>query len=102
MMRRPPRSSLFPYTTLFRSNNAGVLTATGDATMRALSGAGTFNNSGTFSKNGGSGTTTFSDYYTLTVNNNIARAHVCTPVTSSPRVLHTACTNTKDPVGESA
>src|SRR3989449_8165131 len=25
MIRRPPRSTLFPYTTLFRSNDAGVL-----------------------------------------------------------------------------
>src|SRR3712207_7394365 len=24
MIRRPPRSTLFPYTTLFRSNNAGI------------------------------------------------------------------------------
>src|SRR5256885_10490476 len=32
MTRRPPRSTLFPYTTLFRSNNgtAGTPTATGD------------------------------------------------------------------------
>src|SRR5256885_3588792 len=27
MMRRPPRSTLFPYTTLFRSSLAGTLTA---------------------------------------------------------------------------
>src|SRR3712207_8895837 len=25
MIRRPPRSTLFPYTTLFRSNHAGLL-----------------------------------------------------------------------------
>src|SRR2546430_7429119 len=30
MIRRPPRSTLFPYTTLFRSLKAGVLTETGD------------------------------------------------------------------------
>src|SRR5260221_2527977 len=29
MIRRPPRSTLFPYTTLFRSVNAVVLEATG-------------------------------------------------------------------------
>src|SRR3712207_8771769 len=33
MIRRPPRSTLFPYTTLFRSRHAGKLTVT-----RALSG----------------------------------------------------------------
>src|SRR3712207_6957743 len=27
MIRRPPRSTLFPYTTLFRSNDAGALRA---------------------------------------------------------------------------
>src|SRR3712207_8906456 len=26
MIRRPPRSTLFPYTTLFRSNQSGLLT----------------------------------------------------------------------------
>src|SRR5687767_15450181 len=28
MIRRPPRSTLFPYTTLFRSNALGVISAT--------------------------------------------------------------------------
>src|SRR3712207_7942854 len=28
MIRRPPRSTLFPYTTLFRSYNAGLATGT--------------------------------------------------------------------------
>src|SRR3712207_8866754 len=31
MIRRPPRSTLFPYTTLFRSDDAGV-----NATLRAI------------------------------------------------------------------
>src|SRR3989449_8128356 len=30
MIRRPPRSTLFPYTTLFRSNNAGADILTGE------------------------------------------------------------------------
>src|SRR2546430_13704906 len=30
MIRRPPRSTLFPYTTLFRSSYAGFVTAGGD------------------------------------------------------------------------
>src|SRR3712207_6903124 len=30
MIRRPPRSTLFPYTTLFRSKPAGVVSATFD------------------------------------------------------------------------
>src|SRR5438477_8593903 len=29
MIRRPPRSTLFPYTTLFRSSDRGIVTATG-------------------------------------------------------------------------
>src|SRR2546426_3121155 len=29
MIRRPPRSTLFPYTTLFRSREAGLATVTG-------------------------------------------------------------------------
>src|SRR2546428_5136048 len=28
MIRRPPRSTLFPYTTLFRSRSSGVITTT--------------------------------------------------------------------------
>ena len=30
MIRRPPRSTLFPYTTLFRSNSSGILTGRKD------------------------------------------------------------------------
>src|SRR5258708_25120516 len=33
MIRRPPRSTLFPYTTLFRSLGIGVLTSLFTATM---------------------------------------------------------------------
>src|SRR5688572_30867231 len=46
MIRRPPRSTLFPYTTLFRSQSEGprllahVLSATGRPRSRALSDAG--------------------------------------------------------------
>src|SRR2546430_13282518 len=29
MIRRPPRSTLFPYTTLFRSSSSGVISGTG-------------------------------------------------------------------------
>src|SRR5258708_38929850 len=35
MIRRPPRSTLFPYTTLFRSDNAG---ATGQANVVTMAG----------------------------------------------------------------
>src|SRR5258705_603326 len=34
MIRRPPRSTLFPYTTLFRSDRAGRLPAVGPAAAR--------------------------------------------------------------------
>src|SRR2546425_3792436 len=36
MIRRPPRSTLFPYTTLFRSDAAGALAATGEHYAAAL------------------------------------------------------------------
>src|SRR2546425_1304530 len=56
MIRRPPRSTLFPYTTLFRSsrtiNNPGIATYNGVANN--LLGDGTFNNlaTGTFTVDG--------------------------------------------------
>src|SRR4051794_41871488 len=46
MIRRPPRSSLFPYTTLFRSAGAGALrvrlrhAAEGTVSLEAADGAG--------------------------------------------------------------
>src|SRR2546430_17349236 len=36
MIRRPPRSTLFPYTTLFRSHFSGGSRAGGGGAMRAL------------------------------------------------------------------
>src|SRR5689334_25016430 len=36
MIRRPPRSTLFPYTTLFRSQNVAALTLGLDLTLRDL------------------------------------------------------------------
>src|SRR3712207_7755384 len=41
MIRRPPRSTLFPYTTLFRSQHLGVLVPRADADLPpALDGLG--------------------------------------------------------------
>src|SRR5690349_24985692 len=37
MMRRPPRSTLFPYTTLFRSNLALISTQSGSSCSKATS-----------------------------------------------------------------
>src|SRR3712207_5188474 len=34
MIRRPPRSTLFPYTTLFRSNKVPILNPVADAVLR--------------------------------------------------------------------
>src|SRR2546430_10279694 len=34
MIRRPPRSTLFPYTTLFRSENLGISFYDGDTTIQ--------------------------------------------------------------------
>src|SRR3712207_7981633 len=36
MIRRPPRSTLFPYTTLFRSEHAGMLGGEGDDPAAAV------------------------------------------------------------------
>src|SRR3712207_7192481 len=41
MIRRPPRSTLFPYTTLFRSSAAILIQNYGNATVRALTRAST-------------------------------------------------------------
>src|SRR4051812_49804202 len=45
MIRRPPRSTLFPYTTLFRSDNGGVHTNSGvnNKAMFLLTDGATFN-----------------------------------------------------------
>src|SRR5258707_9646183 len=40
MIRRPPRSTLFPYTTLFRSRSASVTTPTGSDTHALILGTG--------------------------------------------------------------
>ena len=37
MIRRPPRSTLFPYTTLFRSQASGAVTGTIQAKLEAFS-----------------------------------------------------------------
>src|SRR2546430_5560400 len=39
MIRRPPRSTLFPYTTLFRSRDAGVEDVAHEADLEALDAA---------------------------------------------------------------
>src|SRR2546426_8575421 len=39
MIRRPPRSTLFPYTTLFRSGQAAGAAAAGDARAAGATGA---------------------------------------------------------------
>src|SRR2546426_6346754 len=39
MIRRPPRSTLFPYTTLFRSVVAAALAATNDTELNLIVGA---------------------------------------------------------------
>src|SRR5258708_24750201 len=44
MIRRPPRSTLFPYTTLFRSNvNLGAANTLGVATIKQVSATTGFN-----------------------------------------------------------
>src|SRR5947208_13288993 len=40
MLRRPPRSTLFPYTTLFRSQERDAIAVAGDVGERPADGAG--------------------------------------------------------------
>src|SRR2546426_4709540 len=42
MIRRPPRSTLFPYTTLFRSSNPGGATLGGTIVVAAVGGVASF------------------------------------------------------------
>src|SRR5260370_21005230 len=46
MIRRPPRSTLFPYTTLFRSRLSALLAQAGNAGTVIFSGAGISTESG--------------------------------------------------------
>src|SRR5437764_2184265 len=41
MLRRPPRSTLFPYTTLFRSKKSGMVNITSSVNSRERSGINT-------------------------------------------------------------
>src|SRR5258707_2072740 len=94
MIRRPPRSTLFPYTTLFRSNGAnhtGVITF-GDLDLWTFSAsAGDYINLRI-------GTASF--FATLLLYGpdgalvKIARAHVRTPVLPIARMPSTTCTIT--------
>src|SRR5438270_1536567 len=102
MIRLPPRSTLFPYTTLFRSNNILTIPSTGfftivpgDYVKIYLTGTGTLTNNGTITDSGNGYW-----YISGTLNNNgtviqssiseIGRAHVSTPVTVNNRMLATA------------
>src|SRR2546429_5588459 len=84
MIRRPPRSTLFPYTTLFRSgqgatfNNTGTFDVAGDTNFLSnLGGAATINNTGTLQKSGGTGSTplgpAFNNNSTLNVHSGTVR-----------------------------
>src|SRR3989337_1529886 len=67
MMRRPPRSTLFPYTTLFRSDNSTRL-------------------------NSSHGSISYAVFWSSDVcSYQIGRAHVCTPVTAAPPMPSSAC-----------
>src|SRR2546430_970930 len=75
MIRRPPRSTLFPYTTLFRSSDgASADVAIGQATTISLDKSGTFNDE---SADGlGQPGETIAYAYTLTNTGNTASAPV--------------------------
>src|SRR5258708_24197133 len=98
MIRRPPRSTLFPYTTLFRSNTLGTITVDALSTLD-LDGTngisnGTLNNSGELDATGTNGlhgiAITNALGAKLESTGEIGRAHVCTPVTRSSRMPSSA------------
>src|SRR5260370_19781382 len=84
MIRRPPRSTLFPYTTLFRSQR---LERARVPVVEALrEGRGVGGNQGRRERRSRART-------------EIGRAHVCTPVTLECRMPSSACNNTHRRVG---
>src|SRR2546423_4824427 len=92
MIRRPPRSTLFPYTTLFRSEEAGItlsgLSATGDsddtlsATLSGIPAGWTVRDGATALSNGAG---------FAAADLEIGRANACTPVTGLARLTPSAC-----------
>src|SRR2546427_13170169 len=82
MIRRPPRSTLFPYTTLFRSLDTGV----GDVPVHSRGGAArTMHESG-----GDQAVQCLADLEFPEPGVQIGRAHVRTPVTVKSRMPSSA------------
>src|SRR3712207_7036121 len=93
MMRRPPRSTLFPYTTLFRSHLGAVDRAEqpgqrGRAAVEGVGGGPELGVTAAEDRPRGGGRQV-----------QIARAHVRTPVTPIYRMPSSACTKNRPPVG---
>src|SRR3989442_6518493 len=78
MIRRPPRSTLFPYTTLFRSGLLVILVAKELDYRRQRE--------------------TRIQRVAIARHGGIVRAHVCTPVTYAPRMPHFACKHDALPI----
>src|SRR5260221_8518003 len=84
MIRRPPRSTLFPYTTLFRSTIGAVWTNAAGANVTATGATLNLGTNGYAWSNAG----------TITVNTStvdIGRTHTRTPVTQRYRMPSSAC-----------
>src|SRR5258705_9149633 len=85
MIRRPPRSTLFPYTTLFRSNvgslviNAPINAGTGD--VRIVAGTTVTQNAAGVITADELGITAGGAVTLCAATNEIRRAHIKTPVT---------------------
>src|SRR3989442_6477027 len=92
MIRRPPRSTLFPYTTLFRSDRIGIELAARveqDLLLGLLGPSGS--SVGSVGHHGVEGIGDGEEAGAL----EIGRAHGCTPVTSAPRNPSSACRDKK-------
>src|SRR3712207_7229802 len=92
MIRRPPRSTLFPYTTLFRSDGHDVQLVHTELDWRGALGWGDPIRIPV--RPAGIGRTSFT--LAFEGRGGIGRAHVCTPVTPISRISSSACKKKKE------
>src|SRR5258708_31761232 len=89
MIRRPPRSTLFPYTTLFRSPNTFQAVTTAAASTHGY-GTYTVDASGHWSYTLDNGNATVQ-----ALNTDNPRTHACTPLTTYGTMPSSALPNTR-------
>src|SRR2546421_7061699 len=93
MIRRPPRSTLFPYTTLFRSGESAVVAF--DAPDRRRVRRQSLERLDAWQTAGDGETGGFAQLRARIVTQEIGRAHVSTPVTIRSRMPSSSCKKNK-------